>query len=138
MERINIFVGILRRTVQFDSLLRRGSAEKSECRRKISWLHFVQRIHITPHRNSAEKTGILTIRGLFYEERQEVLRKRNQMQEDKVDRRLSQNRSLLIEWTWHELSLARATRSLARALTIALRASKQSTRQRFALFELDL
>ena len=30
------------------------------------------------------------------------------------------------------------SRSLARALTIALRASKQGTRQRFALFELDL
>ena len=39
---------------------------------------------------------------------------------------LSQSRSLL------------ATRLLARALTIALRASKQGARQRFALFELDL
>ena len=47
-------------------------------------------------------------------------------------------RSLLVEWTWHELSLARATRSLARALTIALRASKQGARSRFALLELDL
>ena len=37
-----------------------------------------------------------------------------------------------------ELSLARATRSLARALTIALRASKQGARSRFALLELDL
>ena len=42
--------------------------------------------------------------------------------------RLSQSRSLLIEWLARSLA-----RSLARALTIALRASKQGARSHFAL-----